>query len=281
MMRVLKILLVLVLLWSIPVCTNSQDLYTPGSSTHQYAIWFNNLPARSVEYYLQDLYKFIHQLETKQPRFKDQTDFLRYVYYKVHRKYLREYRSPSTMADLFEDGTYDCLTGTALYAIILEKLGIDHSIVETTFHVFLTASIDNRMVLIESTSPLDGFIADSELINTTLVSYRQDHENKVWARQDYYKPLQPVHNRVSITELAGLQFYNQAVAAYNSHDLESALLNLSNALKYYPSPRLKEMMVVMLNTLDQEDNIDPLIKDEYLSRYRHLRHPTITAYQVN
>jgi hypothetical protein len=214
-----------------------------------------------------------------QRRYKEQTDFLKHVYFKTHRKYLRNYRSPSTMSNLFENGIYDCLTGTALYSIIFEELGIEYDIVETTYHVYLIAHADNEEVLIESTSPLNGFISDRVAINAALKSYQQDQGGVVWAEQNYYQPSQQVNNKVTLTELAGLQCYNQAVAAFNRQDLELALSNLSGALQYYPSHRLKEMMVVMLNTLDQDDNIDPLVKHKYLSKYAHLRHSNITAYQ--
>lgn len=270
------------LLLAFPVNTISQNSYIPVVSANNHSAWFENLkenePGLSMRF-VNDLNKFTNLLDKKSHRYKDRLDFLRYVYFKVHRKYLGRYQSPATFRELMENKKYDCLTGTALYAIVFEKLGVSPDIVETTYHVYLTLNVDGSMVLIESTSPLGGFITDGELINQALQQYQQDSGGENWSYQDYYQPAQTVNNKITLRELAGLQYFNQAVADYNDKKLSSALKQLATALSYYPSDRLKEMMGVMLNTLSQETDIDPDLKQEYLSRYGHLRYSLITAHQ--
>jgi len=254
------------------------------NSADYFQAWFDHQGENELEsnkYLLHELNEFIKDLDKQRHRYKDQTRFLEYVYYKVHRTYLHQYQSPSPLKDLFEDRKYDCLTGTALYSIILEKLGVSYDIFETTYHIYITLNINDKKVLIESTSPLDGFIVDEKMVTAALQHYQQDDESGIWANKEYYQPLHSVNNRINLTELAGLQYFNQAVAAYNQRHLELALKDLSKALEYYPSHRLKEMMVVMLNTLEGDEKIDPLIKQEYLSRYSDLRGSIITAYKAH
>jgi len=276
---ILKNILIIYLLWIIPINSSSQDYQVIRSSAEQLDGWFypekSNLP--TITDYLENLDRFVDELSSKRHRYKNEIQFLEYVYYKVHRKYLRNYSTPSTLLDLIEKKQYDCLTGTALYALIFERLGIDYSIVETTYHIYLTIQDDEKLVVVESTNPIDGFIFNPELVREAIEKYRQGPSSSTWNNQDYY-PSQEVNNQVTFKQLAGLQYYNQAVKYYNQQNLMPAIKDMAKALDFYPSSRLKEMMVVMLNTLEHED-VDPLFKQEYLLKFGSLRNSIIIAYQ--
>jgi hypothetical protein len=268
----LKAILFFILLWAVPVKTNSQDA--------PFKVWLDQIPEsqeKSAEDFFSELDHLVEDFRTKRHRYQDQSRLVQRIFYKVHRKYLRRYSTPSTLTDLVEDGYYDCITGTALYAIIFDKLGLDYTIVENTYHVFLKLDFGNKMVLVEPTNPLGGFIADPEMIKTTLKSYREDLAGQEWRNQEYYRPYHEVDNEINLVNLAGLQYFNMAAKAYNQRNLRIALTHLSTALELYPSTRLKEMMVLMLNTMEQDPSTDPFLKQDYMSRYGHLRYSIITA----
>ncbi|GJM27384.1 MAG: hypothetical protein DHS20C17_00190 [Cyclobacteriaceae bacterium] len=276
--------LVILLVFSLQ--TISQDNYVKYTSQPNYHIWFNHEShqnASSVKFQ-KELDNFVVQLKKKQHRYNELT-FLRFLYFKVHRKYLKRYQTPSTLSDLYSNQRYDCLTGTALYSMIFHKLGIQHNIVETTFHVYLTLNADGKNVILESTSPLDGFITDPELAQETITSYQQEgyqqegNQNS-WSGQDYYKPTDQVNQIITLTELAGLQYFNQAVAAYNLKDLESAFDQMSKALSYYPSDRLKQMMVIMLNTISSNSSRYPHLEQDAYARFGHLKQVPIANNSV-
>ncbi|MDH3710358.1 MAG: hypothetical protein OER04_10745 [Cyclobacteriaceae bacterium] len=90
----------------------------------------------------QEFAVFVSKLEDRRSRYSNELDFLSYLYYKVHRKYLHRYHTPVSMNALFEKGRYCCLTGTALYALLFESLGMEYQIVETTYHIYLTLTVD-------------------------------------------------------------------------------------------------------------------------------------------
>ncbi len=260
--------------------SNSQDTAMRSDRFDHYAIWFDNLSENEigpVKYHWTHLNKFINHLQKKQHRYKDPVDFLSYVYFKVHRKYLGRYQTPSTMDDLLLNRNYDCLTGTALYGMIFDRLNIPYEIVETSYHIYLSLEVNHQTVLIESTSPLNGFIYNKEAIADLLTRYRQDLESNSTSEEKHFQISEPVNNLIGLDQLAGLQYYNLAVAAYNQKDLKQALANMSKALDYYPSTRVKEVMGRMLDTLDEDKNFDALLKDAYLSRFNHLRHTLVTA----
>lgn len=240
-------------------------------------IWFNDSPAsNSFQEFEEDLDELAIHLERKRYRYSE-VNYLRWVYYKIHRKYLKKYQTPSTLADLHEKRTYDCLTGTALYAMVFQRLGIPVEIVETTHHVYLTVQAGDQKVVIESTSPLDGFIADPELVEKAIQVYQRGESDESWGGPDYYKPSNAVNNIISLTELAGLQYYNQAVIAYNQRDLKTAYDKISEAFFLYPSERLKEMMVIMLNTISSDSGVDPLLARQAQARFGYLRQLPIAS----
>ena len=83
----------------------------------------------------EEIVRFSESLNHKRFRYKQEIDFWKHVYYKVHRKYLKTYSSPSTLNDVLVTGNYDCLSGTALYAMIFQALGADYQIIETNYHI--------------------------------------------------------------------------------------------------------------------------------------------------
>jgi hypothetical protein len=261
-----------------------------GQNIHSSFTKFDNPEASSLQYLLYNgsnstaidempvaIGHFINHLERKKYRYKSEIDFWRYTYYKVHRKFLKHYQSHSTLTDLLENGYYDCLSGTALYAFIFEQLGADYQIIETPYHVFLELHTGGEIILIESTSPLDGFVTDQMEINKLKEAYLNNFDTGEWTNKSYYKYQQSFNNRISLKQLAGLQLFNRAVEAYNNRDLQTALKLQEDALRLYASSRVKEMMAVMLNTLEHDSSLDPFLKQYYLSKYHYLRDSLIVA----
>ncbi len=216
----------------------------------------------------QEFDAFIEKLNHRRTKYENQTDFLGYLYYKVHRKYLRHYRTPVSLNDLFEKKSYDCLTGTALYALIFEALGLEYQIVETTYHIYMTLTVEGQPVLIESTNPLQGFVTDPDEI--ALLTQAFVHEYTQEQTQDHYQFTQPVKEIINLKQLTGLHYYNLALQSYNRKELEPAIALIEQALYRYSSPRVQETMRVMLNTLRGETGIDPFFKDYYLAKYYYL-----------
>ncbi|MEQ8470336.1 MAG: hypothetical protein RIC35_04085 [Marinoscillum sp.] len=153
------------------------------------------------------------------------------VFYLSHRKKLSWYDAEVTFSDLFESGKYDCLTGTAFYSGVLEQLNIPYRIVEFDFHVFVLASADGKSILMEPTDPLSGWVTDDREI-LERINY---HVNNQQAGA------MGIFNRITLDELAGLQYYNQSVLSYQSGKLEEAEHYLQKAKFLYPSKRIMEM----------------------------------------
>ncbi|NJM25665.1 MAG: hypothetical protein HC859_09415, partial [Bacteroidia bacterium] len=111
------------------------------------------------------LTSYASELQKATPRFKTESRFLRYLFYKVHRTFLKQYRLSEPFNGLFNSGSYNCVSGTALYAFFLDQLGYAVRICETRYHIFLLTYLsDSTSVLFEATDPLDGFVENQALI---------------------------------------------------------------------------------------------------------------------
>ena len=173
----------------------------------------------------------LDEFQRRKSRYNTEEQWLKYIFYQVHEKYLKHYQSFSTIPDLFERGSYNCVSGTALYALICELLCIPYAIRETEYHVYLLALVDGKKVLIESTDPVYGFVSQADTIQSLIKAYHEDGSSK-------YGINEPTGSTVDWIQLAGLQYFNKAVQFYNNKNFQDALSYLNRAMQFYNSARI-------------------------------------------
>ena len=158
------------------------------------------------------------------------------IYSFVQRKQLKKYEKYVSFNQTLEKGKYDCLTGTALYSLILNELGIKHQILEFEFHVLIYGKVGNQSFLLESTDPYEGFVTDAEMISVRL-------NQNINQRGEGNVSLQKITNPIGISlqELIGLHLFNMAIVQYSKGDIEKANDFAIQAEKYYPSVRIENL----------------------------------------
>lgn len=191
----------------------------------------------------------IVNLEAHRQRFNSERSFLRYLFTKTHHKILQNYVEYCSFNTTLNDGDYNCLTGTAIYAILLTHFNIDFKVIETNYHIFLIASTREGETLFESTDPVNGFVNDSDAILKRTNTYR---ENKIVSvnRDNSYQYNFSIYNHVSMEELLGLIYYNYSIDAYNHKDLMRAINYLDKASRFYQSKRIEELSKIILLTIE-------------------------------
>ncbi len=231
-------------------------LFTPNKNAgHQHVAEFRN-----------EIESLVTFLKKKQAAYKDDSRFLSYLFYKVHRKYLKQYEPQTDFFSLLEHGRYDCVTGTAFYAILLEELGYDYVIKELEYHIYLTVQPqhgtqkDLPFYVFEATDPESGFISDRSAISKIKALY----ENEAASKQVGKKSGNMVHqfdfeinNNISLPQLTGLAYYNNAIVLYNNQQFSSAEAQLKKAMYIYNSKRLQTFMDLIKQTVAQ----NPLAKN--------------------
>jgi hypothetical protein len=197
--------------------------------------------------------KFVHALSDKKDRFSSDTDFLQHVFQQTHRRFLKHYQPHTTFSSMLENATYNCLTATALYTILLDQFGYDFNIVETNYHIFILANVNGQQVLLESTDPLNGFIRNADDIASRINEYKSGGVTASSSKRVYYQYHGLVFNTISKGQLRGLIHYNLSVDAYNEKDLSSSTEHFVSAYTLYPSSRLEEFSQILQLTIAKSD----------------------------
>lgn len=216
-----------------------------------------------------DISGFTAKLSQKES--ENDIKFCRLLFNKTRQEFLRRYTPYATFGETLNKGKYNCLTGTALYALLLDHFKIDYTIIETNYHIFLLAETDDGQILFEATDPIDGFVTDAKQIAVRIEQYKKNMPQRVTADgKRYYTFTTEMYQSVSLPELRGLLHYNASTDAYNNQDFRSAIDHLDRALDLYTSSRIAEFSTVLLGAVLQSP-LDELTKDLYVSQLKNIR----------
>ena len=183
------------------------------------------------------------------------------------------YSLDSFFPNLFGNYTYNCVTGTALFAIIFDELNIPYSIIEVPRHVYLIAYPETDKIAVESTDFKDGIYAWTEYSKTSAVNFLISIE-AVTEREVKFKGIQAIidehfyaNSKLTFENLVSLHFFNRALYYCEREKFEEALTSLRRGNELYDSNRAKLIEGSILGQLivdTEKSNIDLI---QYLISY--------------
>lgn len=225
---------------------------------------------------------------------KSEVKKVKFIYDYVHKLFLKVYKLENSFADIFSKGEYNCVSASALYAIIFTKLDIPFNVIETPQHVYLVAYPQSYKILIETTSPEKGYYQFSEnfisqyvksLYNSKLITkaeYESNSANQLFDK--YYFS----SKGLTLTEIISLQYSNYAIydlednkyieaineikKAYyfnqydrNKHILKSSLIYHIQNNKYDNNEQVEELaLLCRFNNQNDEEISSEKLKNEFL-----------------
>ncbi|MTI39669.1 hypothetical protein [Fulvivirga lutimaris] len=189
--------------------------------------------------------------------------YLSWLFYRVHRKVLKNYEQYSPLTQVFDTGDYDCLSATTLYALLLNELGFKTKVVETNYHIYLEVLSAEKRYLIESTDALNGFVYNQREIEERLAEY--DDKNNASSVTEYAFNTK-IHNAVDLNKLVGLQYYNRAVDTFNNGDILFTLDLLEKSTVFYHSERIVEFGIVLAQAIMNDKSLNDEIKSVSINR---------------
>lgn len=172
---------------------------------------------------------------------------LRSIFQKTHQKLFKKYEQHSSFNVMLQQGKFDCVSGSAALGLLLERYKFDYKIIETDYHVFTVIDFDGSDIIFESTLPIGGMITSPSEVSAYLESYQPVKNARLFPlNQRLGDPTQALNNNsifriVSLHELAGLQYYNDAIAHFNQQMFLDASKQLTKAIALYPSDRIKDL----------------------------------------
>lgn len=207
--------------------------------------------------------RLLKRLDKRFKKHAGEVRLLSDIFYITHQLMLSRYETHANFSATLTDGIYDCVTGTGMYALLLERFDVPYTIIETDEHVYVKGEFDGIPFIMESTFPLEGLIVGLEDVLDFEKKFIGDSDAKEAIRLPSALAAMPtavqpssVFNKIGIKELAGLQYYNDAVLKFNDKAYQSAYIQLIKAAYLYPSPRiidLKEKMEMLLGIVVVED----------------------------
>lgn len=186
----------------------------------------------------------VNDLDSKRAKSSADLDFLRQIFQKSHQKLFRKYEQHSTFNAMLSEGRFDCVSGSAALGMLLERYGYHHDIIETDYHVFIVVNLDDKKIIFESTLPVGGMITAPSEVEKYLDAYKPKElavsnvPNQRLAGPEIDYSDNAIFRKVSLKELAGLQYYNDAIVHFNAQAFGQAVDQLSKAYLLYPSDRI-------------------------------------------
>jgi len=194
------------------------------------------------------------------------------IYKTVHNQFFDKYELETLFNDIFQDGVFNCLTGSALYAIFLEDLNIPFVLKENPLHVYLVAFPKTHNLKIESTDPIAGFYNYDYRVKNNFVEHLR--RNKLISLQEYESStVNELFDRyyftekdISIDELIGLHYLNHAAYLMDDKKMREAYKQLEKAYMFYNSEKTIFMLFVSLTGIVSSSEYDDYQDWKYLAK---------------
>lgn len=214
----------------------------------------------------------IQKLERIRSRKKSDLSFIRSIFFRVHKNSLVNYSKMATMDETLKTGNFGCLTGTALYALILDHFGFEYDIIELTNHVYVQVRAEGRFIVMESTLPEDGLMRLKQELTVSMEQEGLDPRNiraltSVGEGNGDEWDLVDGYNKITIRELSGLQYFNESVRLFKQKDYTKSMEMINEAHARYPSKRNEKLMQLVINKILKYDLIKEEVKSKYLTQY--------------
>lgn len=187
------------------------------------------------------------------------------LFFTTHQLMLKDYAKHAYFSKTLTDGVYDCVTGTGLFAILLDRYHIPYWIVETDEHVYIKGDYKGTAFILESTFPDHGLITGKRNIKNFESKFLPNgNPNSLDNSPIGIGMVSEVPasgrdlNYIGLRELAGLQYYNDAIKKFYERAYRDAYVQLIKAAYLYPSSRitdLKSKMEILLGIVSVDSQI--------------------------
>jgi hypothetical protein len=192
-------------------------------------------------------FDLLSDLDQKQAKKGNGIALLRSIFEKSHRSLFKKYEQHSSFNAVLTEGKFDCVSGSAALGMLLNRYRFNFEIIETDYHVFIVVNFEDENIIFESTLPVGGMITSQNQVLNYLESYKPTTTaqfytlNQRLGDPDRVLDDKSIFRKVSLTQLAGLQYYNDAISHFNEQYFATASLQLNKALALYPSERIEEL----------------------------------------
>lgn len=241
---------------------------------HDFIALYTAISLDSAAYlrYKSEINSFYNYLNPKILIAKSGKQKAKLIFKEVHMYFFKKYEENVMFSEIFEEGIYNCVTASMLYSLVLKKFGIPYEIKEKPTHVYLVAYPGTDNILFETTSPHGLYVPDEKskrdyvagLVKMKFTT--QEYVNSIGVmkafNEFYYNNM-----NISLTQLAGLQYYNNAIALYTDGKSHEAIKSAVKMNMLYPCAKHQYMKATMIGASINNSEFTSLRDVLYLCEY--------------
>ncbi|MDO1451031.1 hypothetical protein Q0590_32455 [Rhodocytophaga aerolata] len=212
------------------------------------------------------------QLTTGDIQKKNEAKRIKAIYSQTHDRLLSKYELKNHFPDIFANGNYNCVSATALYGLLFDDLQIPYTIKESPTHVYLIAYPHTQKILIETTDPRQGYMVFDDKFKTSFVSNLRS--GKLISEQEYksgstnalFDKYYFSEENITIKELLGIQYMNDALYKLQENQLEEAFIQLEKAYLFYPCKKAGYLLLSTAALILDKKNYAAVEDAKYLGK---------------
>lgn len=224
---------------------------------------------------------FISELKASKILKQSEEKLIRSLHKKVHERFLTRYRTLIDFNQIFVNGEYNCVSSTALFALVLEELEIPFYVQEQPGHVLIMAYPNTSNITVEMTTVKNAFVipprkninrAIENLLELQLVTPK---EVSTMGDVQVYDLFFNKRSKLTINQLIGIQFLNHAITSADNDQIEQSLSYICKAERFYEEYRTKIFKSEVLLGLVEKKDLKSIASLPYLfefgngNKYKH------------
>ncbi len=203
----------------------------------------------------------------------------------THKEFFKKYEEIASFDEIFETGTFNCVSGSALYALLLKELSIEYSVISQPGHVYLIADPQEFKIPIECTDPLTGTSsrvsdkAKRQYIQQ-LRSYKMIGADEFPGMTDeaiYDQMMYEETKEVPIEALIAYQYYNKGLDLMSNKKNDKSLEKLEKAYDLYQDETFKGSIIFNYLIMIQQSVSSPLQATKYFLKMIEYRDSSLTS----
>jgi hypothetical protein len=112
-------------------------------------------------------------------RFLSDKALVHFLFVKAHAEFLKKFDKDATFGQMIDEGRYNCLSGTGLFALLLDHFRLEYDVLQTNHHIFIIVKTTQGPVLLESTDREKGFVDNPAQVAKLVNRYRNQQATEV------------------------------------------------------------------------------------------------------
>lgn len=166
----------------------------------------------------------------------------------THERFLKKYELVASFDQIMKDGTYNCVSATALYGLMLDHYNIPYEIKQLPTHVYLIADPSGSRVVLESTDPRGGYFEPDPKFKKSYVEYLQKSklvsadEVRTKSVDELFTKNFQADKSINFQQLVALQYFNEGIKQEEVDSHSKALVAFQKSYRLYPANETRYLL---------------------------------------